>query len=201
MTPKVSGVVLAGGRSTRLGFDKSLVPFGDTPLIARVVETIRPVVQECIVVTNDAAKLAGVLNDVRFVRDAIARRGALVGNYSGLLAAQYDHVLVVACDMPFLNVRLLRHLLALADQCAVVIPRRSKGTEPLHAVYARSCIAPIERSLHKGEVTIVGFFPEVKVCYVEEPVLSQLDPDGLSFVNINTPEDWEFAQALAWQRG
>ena len=201
MSLKISGIVLAGGRSTRLGIDKSLIAFDGIPLIARVVERIRSVVQECIVVTNDAAKFAGVLTDVRFVPDALTRRAALVGIYSGLLAARHDHALVVACDMPFLNIALLRHLTALTDECDVVIPRRGKGQEPLHAVYARSCIAPIERSLQRGDVTIISFFPEVKVCYVEESALRQFDPEGLSFVNINTPDDWESVQARASKRG
>ena len=196
MDPKVSGVILAGGESTRLGFDKSLVPFRGAPLIARVVETIRPAVEECIVVTNYAAKFAGVLGGVRFVRDAVPQRGSLVGIYSGLLAARCDRALVVACDMPFLNVRLLRHLAALSGECDVVIPRHGDALEPLHALYGRSCIAPIARTLQRGNVTIISFFPEVKVCYVEEPVLNELDPEGLSFVNINTPRDWERAQAL-----
>ena len=197
--PKVSGVILAGGRSSRLGFDKSLILLNDRPLIARVVETMDAIVDECIIVTSTPDKLAGVVEGVRFVADAWPRPAALVGIYSGLLAARHRYALVVACDMPFLSTPLLQHLVARAPGCDVVIPRHQKGKEALHAVYSKRCIEPIRRLLQRDEAAIVKFFPEVKVCYVDEPVLREFDPEGLSFVNINTPGDLEYAQALAWQ--
>ena len=197
--PKVSGVILAGGKSSRLGFDKSLVPFNGRLLIARVVETMDAIVDEVIIVTNTPDKLAGGVEGVRFVGDAWPRSAALVGIYSGLLAARHRYALVVACDMPFLSAPLLQHLVALAPGCDVVIPRHQKGTEALHAVYSKRCIGPIRRLLQRDEAVIVKFFPEVRVCYVDEPVLREFDPEGLSFVNINTLGDLEYAQALAWQ--
>lgn len=195
--PKISGVILAGGRSSRLGFDKSLIPFHGRPLIARVVDTMSAIVDECIIVTNDPDKLVGVVEGVRFVADAWPRPVALVGIYSGLLASRHQYALVVACDMPFLSAPLLEHLVTLAPGCDVVMPRHRKGTEALHAVYSRQCIGPITRLLERDEAAIVKFLPEVKVCYVDEPVLREFDPEELSFVNINTLGDLERAQALA----
>jgi molybdopterin-guanine dinucleotide biosynthesis protein A len=197
--PKVSGVILAGGRSSRLGFDKPLIPFHGRPLIARVVDTMDGIVDECIIVTNTPDKLAGVVEGVRFVADAWARPAALVGIYSGLLAARYQHALVVACDMPFLSIPLLKYLVDIAPGCDVVMPRHQKGKEALHAVYSRQCIGPIRRLLERDEAVIVKFLPEVKVCYVDEPVLRKFDPDGLSFVNINTQGDLESARGLEWK--
>jgi len=200
MAVKVSGGVLAGGKSSRLGFDKSLVPLGKQSLIARVVEKLRDVTEDCIVVTNTPQKFADVLDGVRFVSDAYPRRAALVGVYSALRAARHEHVLIVACDMPFLNVDLLNYLISLSPGYDVVIPRRAEGLETLHAVYSVHCMKPIQRLLEAGEVMIVKFFSEVRVCYVDDADLRRFDPEGLSFININTPDDWEYAQALAWQR-
>ena len=200
MAFEVSGGVLAGGASSRLGFDKSLIPFGGRPLIARVVETLRGVTDDCIVVTKTPKKFSGVLDGVRFVPDAYPLKAALVGIYSALLAARHEHVLVVACDMPFLNVDLLSYLMALSPGYDVVIPRRAKGVEALHAVYSVQCIQPIERLLRQGKVMIVNFFPEVRVRYVDTPELRRFDPDESSFININTPDDRAYAQALALQR-
>lgn len=198
---KTSGVVLAGGSSSRLGFDKALLLLDGHPLIERVVQALDAVVDECIVVTNAPGRLEGVLEGVRFVPDAWPTPAALVGIYSGLLAARYRTVVVVACDMPFLSVPLLEHLVAIAPGCDVVMPRHRKGTEALHAVYSKRCIAPIRRLLERDEEVIVRFLPEVNVCYVDEPVLREFDPEGLSFVNINTPADLELARDLVCQTG
>ncbi len=200
MAFEVSAGVLAGGKSSRLGFDKSLVPFGGRPLIARVVETLKGVTDDCIVVTNTPEKFDGVINGVRFAPDAYPLKAALVGVYSALLAARHEHVLIAACDMPFLNIRLLNYLVALSPGYDVVVPRLAKGVEALHAVYSVQCVQPMERLLRQEKVMIVNFFPEVRVRYVDTPELHRFDPDELSFVNINTPDDWEYAQALAWQR-
>lgn len=200
MTLKVSGGVLAGGKSSRLGFDKSLVPLGKVPLIARVVEKLKAVAAECIVVTNTPDKFANVLEGVRFTPDAYPLGGALVGIYSALRVAHHEHVLIVACDMPFLNTDLLRYLAALAPGYDVVVPRHTSGVEALHAVYSVRCIQPIERLLDSGEGMIVKFFPDVHVRYVDESELRRFDPEGLSFVNINTPADWDYAQALVRQQ-
>jgi molybdopterin-guanine dinucleotide biosynthesis protein A len=87
MGPKVAGVILAGGRSSRLGLDKSLMPLRDRPLITWVADVLRPITGELIVVTNEADKFTGVLENVRFVQDALPVGATLVGIYSGLLAA------------------------------------------------------------------------------------------------------------------
>ena len=199
MNTKVSGVILAGGKSTRLGFDKSIVPFIDRPLIAWVVDVMCSITDDCIIVTNEPGKFASMFEDVRFVQDALPIAATLVGIYSGLLAARYSHALVVGCDMPFLNRKLLQYLINRVPDCDVVIPRHEKGLESLHAVYSKACLSPIKNLLQQEKVRVTRFFSEVDVCYVEERTLQQFDPQKLSLVNINTPEDWEYAQALAWQ--
>ena len=196
----ISGIILAGGRSFRLGSDKALLELGGHTLVERVIGVLHPITDEVIVVTNTPDRFAHLAADVRFVKDVLPRPSALVGIYSGLLAARYEYSLVVACDMPFLNPNLLRYLVNQATGCDVVIPRHSRGLEALHACYSRRCIGPMENLMQKEDATIAHFFPEVKVCYIDEPILRELDPEGLSFYNINTPADWELAQGLARQR-
>ena len=198
--PKSSGIILAGGRSRRFGTDKALLELDGHTLIERAVSVLRPITDEIIVVTDAMDRFARLVAEVRFVADALPRPSALVGIYSGLLAARQGYSLVVACDMPFLNPRLLRYMVEQSAGCDVVIPRHSRGIEALHAVYSRSCIGPIEALLLQGDLTISHFFPAVRVCYVDERILNELDPEALSFFNINEQADWEFAQALSRPR-
>ena len=122
--------------------------------------------------------------------------GALVGLRTALAAARHETVLVLACDMPFVQPDLLTHLLQQADQADVVIPRRGGEFEPLHAVYARACLPRIQARLEGGEFRMISFFPDVRVLAVEEATLTALDPTGLSFFNINTPDDLLRAEQL-----
>lgn len=190
---QVSGVVLAGGRSRRLGVDKALLRLGGRSLIERVVDSLRELSDDILVVTNAPERFVDVLDNVRYVPDALPYSAALVGVYSGLRAARHDYALVVACDMPFLNVGLLRYLVSRAVDCDVVIPRHPQGLETLHAVYSKACLTPMERQLQADELVIVDFFRQVRVCYVEQAQLAAFDPEGRSFVNINTPADLELA--------
>jgi molybdopterin-guanine dinucleotide biosynthesis protein A len=196
----ISGVILAGGKSRRLGVDKAFLTLGGRTLITRAIETMRQVTDDVIVVTNDPGRFATLGAEVRLVPDAFPRAAALVGLYSGLQAAAHDQALVVGCDMPFLNIRLLRHLVEIRPECDVVIPRRAQGLETLHARYSRRCLPAIERLLHAGGAVIFDFFPEVDVCYVDEPELRAFDPEGRSFVNVNTPQDWERVQMMEKDR-
>jgi len=175
-----------------MGTDKALLEIGGRPLIERIVRKLSLIGQEVIVVTNSPKNYAFL--GVRLVGDVFPGRGSLVGLYSGLKAARSDYSLVVACDMPFLNLDLLRYLAALAPYHDVVIPWLKKGLEPLHAVYSKACLGPIEALLRRNERKILEFFPQMRVRYVEEEVVRFFDPQLRSFVNINTPTE------LAWVR-
>jgi molybdopterin-guanine dinucleotide biosynthesis protein A len=133
---------------------------------------------------------------VKRVVDIYPGKGALGGIYSGLRESLSFHSLVVGCDMPFLNIALLRHLIELSPGFDVVIPRVGGYIEPLHAVYSKDCLAPIEALLHKGRLRIADFFPAVKVRYIEDAEVERLDPEHLSFFNINSEADLERARAL-----
>ena len=132
----------------------------------------------------------------RLVGDVYPGTGALGGIYSGLKAARAEYSLVAACDMPFLDLRLLRYMMLLSPGQDAVIPRVGELTEPLHAIYSRRCLLPIERVLSAGGLRIMDFFGDVRVRYVEQREIDLFDPQHLSFFNINTYADLERARDL-----
>lgn len=194
--PGVSGVILAGGRSQRLGSDKAFLPLFDQPLVARVVYTLASLSDDLIVVTNTPAPYAALGLPVRLVGDEHPGQGSLMGVYTGLRQARHPHVLVVACDMPFLSQPLLRYMTTLMAGYDVVVPEVSGMLEPLHAIYGERCLPPMARLLASGERKIVRFYPEVGVRIVKESEIDQFDPNHLSFLNVNTRQDWERIQAM-----
>ena len=124
-----------------------------------------------------------------------------MGIYSGLKAARHRRALAVACDIPLLNVPLLRHMATLTVGYDVVIPRLGRFLEPLHAIYDRSCLPFMDWLLDQGQRQIVAFFGEVRVCYVDQQVIERFDPDCRSFLNVNTAEDWARVAELTFQAG
>jgi len=192
--PSVSVVILAGGQSRRLGQDKSLLLIDGQPLLGRIVDTVRTLSDDLVVVTNDPERYLSYELPVRMISDVRPGVGALMGLYSGLRAVRGEYALMVGCDMPFLNLPLLRFLISLAPGVDVVIPQIGDKVEPLHAVYSQACLAPMSRSLEQGCRQIISFFDEVRVRYVEQPEIDRFDPEHLSFLNINTPQDWERVQ-------
>ena len=196
--PLVSGVILAGGKSRRMGGSpKALLPFGGRPLIEHSAETLRSSLTDCLVVTNTPDLYAPL--GLPMVGDVFPDGGSLGGIYSGLRAASGDAALCVACDMPFLSARLVGYLAGRAAEADVVIPEGAGEFQPLHAVYGKACLPVMERQLRAGRLKVVGFFDEVKVLRVPaETVQGFADPD-LAFMNLNTPEDLARARAL-WDR-
>jgi len=192
----VSVVILAGGQSSRLGTDKSLLELEGKSLLARTVHKLAVIGDDIVVVTNKPENYEHLALAVRFVPDEQPAAGALMGVYSGLRAAVHGSALAVACDMPFLNVELLRFMLLRSASYDVVVPRLGEYLEPLHAIYSRRCLPFMEALLLEGRKRFTAFFDDVKVRYVEADEISRFDPLGLSFVNVNSPADWQRAQEL-----
>jgi molybdopterin-guanine dinucleotide biosynthesis protein A len=194
--PGTSMVVLAGGQSRRLGRDKAFLMLDGQPLVVHTIDRLAALSDDLLVVTNEAARFQLLGLPVRLVPDVRPGEGALMGIYSGLRAARHPHALAVACDMPLLSLPLLRYMLPLADGYDVVIPRVAGWLEPLHAIYGKTCLSAMRRLLDQGQRQIIAFFDQVRVCYVEEDEVTRCDPRHLSFVNVNTPEDWQRVQRL-----
>ena len=186
--PHVSGVVLAGGKSRRMGGSpKALIPFGERPLVQHVVERVKSVLPDCLIVTNSPELYAFL--DVPMVGDVFAEGGSLGGIYSGLAAAPGEAAFCVACDMPFVSSGLIAHLVDRAGEADVVIPDADGELQPLHAVYAKACLPAMERRLRAGRLKVTGFFDEVRVVRVPTGTVARFEDPALAFMNLNTPED------------
>jgi molybdopterin-guanine dinucleotide biosynthesis protein A len=197
----ITAVILAGGQSRRLGRDKAVEPFDGEPLIRRVIRRATEAVsaRHVVVVVADTDRAAALPLDAdhETAVDVFPDCGSLGGIYTGLNASTTEWSLVTACDMPFLSAPLLSHLAGLRDGVDAVVPVVDGRPEPTHALYRRRCLPAIETRLRAGQLKISGFFDDVAVRYVSEDVIRSLDPELLSFFNINRPEDLERAKELA----
>lgn len=197
----LSVVIQAGGQSSRMGRDKALVPLAGMPMIQHVLARLTGLGDETVVTTNNPDEL-GFLG-LPLVPDEEPGAGALWGLRTALRAAQGDSVLVVACDMPFVNRLLLEHLVELSARCDVVVPRWNDMYQTMQSVYARKpCLKAVEDALERGDRRMVSFYPDVKVRIVTPEEVMEFDPTGRSFFNVNTPEDLlEAERFLAQARG
>jgi len=183
----VTGVVLAGGRSSRYGKNKALVKIEGVSLIERALHTLGSIFDHVVIITNTPEEYAYL--QVPMFQDIIKGLGPLGGIYTGLKSIPDPAGFFVACDMPFLNPFLIRHMVAIRDEFDVVVPRISGWVEALHGLYAKRCEGSIERLIHSGTYQIFQFFSAVSVRFVDEDEVRRWDPDLRSFLNINTPEE------------
>jgi len=199
---QVSGVILAGGASQRLEKNKALERIGGKALIERVIDSLVPLTTEvlAVVARPEQAAALRLSPSLRVVSDRYPGGGSLGGIFTGLEASAEPWSLVVACDMPFLNRELLRHLIAQSSNVDAVVPCLGGQPEPLHALYSKACLAPMERMLRAGDLKIAPLFDAVRVRYVDEAAIDSIDPRHLSFFNINTQADLEEARAYFRQK-
>ena len=196
---KVTGVVQAGGKSTRMGGQpKALIQLGGRSIVERVVAALTPVVDDLLVVTN-APELYAFLG-LPMVADVYPDHGSLGGIYSGLRAAG-EIAFTVACDMPFLHPEIVRLVIARAGEGDVVIPRVGEQLETMHAAYGKACLPPIEERLRAGRLKIVGFFDRVRVVEIGEAEVVRFRDPAVAFMNVNTPDELEHARALVAELG
>jgi molybdopterin-guanine dinucleotide biosynthesis protein A len=191
--------ILAGGKSSRMGTDKSFVPLLGRPMIEHVLERVADLGQsETILIVNrpdDYAHLGPPM-----FSDVIPDKGSLGGIYSALHYSRSDSALVLACDMPLVNPPLLRYMIGLRGEEGgpydVIVPRVDDHPQGLHAIYSRSCLEPIRECIDADRLKVIGFYDRMHVRYLDAPEYARFDPRGLSFQNINTPDELRAAQRL-----
>jgi len=186
--PGVTGVILAGGRSGRMGSDKALLPYQGGRFIEAIHRRMEELFDEVIVATGETARYDFL--PCRRVTDLYTGMGALGGIHAALRASGSEKVFVVACDMPYLAPDLIRHLCSLTEEADVVVPEGEGGIEPLHAVYRKSVLPAVEDALRSGQCRVVSFFDRVRVRRVPFAEVERIDPDLRAFRNINTPEEY-----------
>jgi molybdopterin-guanine dinucleotide biosynthesis protein A len=195
----ISCIVLAGGKSLRLGQNKTLEIICGRSLLERVVDQLSFLNSSIIIVAATQQSIPQLNSDSRIdtVIDIYPDKGPMGGIYTGLATSASYHNLVVACDMPFLNHALLDYIISLSANFDLVIPRLGDMVEPLHAVYTKGCLTQIELLLKESNLGIRELFDHVKTRYVEASEIDQFDFGHLSFFNINTKADLEIARSLA----
>ena len=184
----MTAVILAGGRSSRMGRPKALLPFDGEPLIVHLVRRLQPLFERIVVVAAPGQDLPAL--PVTTVHDEVAHQGPVGGIYYGLRAVDDAFAFVTSCDSAFLNTSLVTHLVSQMDGVDVVVPRWEGRHQPLVAVYRTSLISRLEQQLANGELRPVSLFERVRTRYVDEAEVRRFDPAGDSFFNMNRPEDY-----------
>jgi molybdopterin-guanine dinucleotide biosynthesis protein A len=193
----------AGGGSRRMGRNKALLPVppGNLPLLAYLVKKLAPLMPEqTLVVYNepDLPKSSGLANEVIFVADKWGSNGPLGGILTALEQCR-GWILVLACDLPFVSIDVIQLLWSVAEQqgenCDVVLPRVEGRVQPMYALYHVRCYPYLEEALEAGVRRVQDAINQVRVCIVDETELRRVDPELLSFTNVNTPQEWEAARA------
>ncbi|MFH1583669.1 MAG: molybdenum cofactor guanylyltransferase [Actinomycetota bacterium] len=195
---EISSVILAGGKSKRFGKKKAFLKIRGRTLIDQIVEKMGRLSNEIIIVTNILKKFDYLPKkfdylNVKLIKDIIPYKGSLGGIYSGLLFAKNNSTFVVACDMPFLNISLLKHIISYSNEYDVVIPKVDNFFEPLHATYSKRCLKPIKKLIDSDNLKIIDFFKEVSVKFVEKNEIEKFDPNFMSLFNVNTLNDFKIA--------
>ena len=186
-----TAVILAGGKSSRMGRPKALLPFGGEPLIAHVVRGLTKMFAEAVVEAAPEQELP--ILPASLVRDEVAYQGPVSGIYHGLKASTKEVCFVTSCDAPFLNLPLIAHLLSQISDWDAIVPYWQERFQPLHAVYRRSVMPILKEQLERGELRPIFLYDKVRTRKVDENEIRLFDPDGLSFLNMNSPQDYEEA--------
>lgn len=180
---------MAGGKSRRMGRDKAWLDLGDgRPIVQRAIDAMREVADDVFLVAND--ERFSTLG-LRVVPDRFPDGGALGGITTGVGAAEHERVLVAACDMPLLRSAVFRLLVDRSESHDVVMPKVGDEFETMHALYTKACVPAMERALGAGKMRVIAFFDDVRVLTLGEDELRRVDPDLVSFTNVNTPEELE----------
>ena len=189
----VTGIILAGGKSTRMGKNKALIEIEGIPIIERIYALFKKLFQQVWIITDQEELFEGL--GAKLHDDLIPNLGALGGLYSGLVLSSFPYSFCVACDMPFLRESLIDYLLRQIDGFEAVVPKTRDGWQPLHAVYSKACLEAIKEIVAEKKTKIIDIYPRIKMRTVGEEEFRSLDPLNQSFINVNTPEDLAGLQA------
>lgn len=196
MISDVTGVLLAGGKSRRMGVDKRSLVVGQCTLLERSCAVLCGMFRHvCMVIAQDSQPL-----EVRIpvIRDLIPSCGSLGGLYTGLHEATTPYIFLAACDMPFICTDLVQHMVSQRDEMDVVMAYWNGQPQPTHAVYSRNCLPVVKELIRGGDLKIQRLItaPALRVRLIAEDEIRKIDPDGRSFLNVNTPTDLDLARLL-----
>lgn len=183
----MTGIILSGGKSLRMGENKAFILIEGVPIIQRIFQLFHCLFQEVLIITNQKEVYQHI--NAKVYNDLQPNLGVLGGVYTGLYYATFPYAFVAACDMPYLKAPVIKYLIDHINGFDVVVPKTPDGLQPLHAVYSKNCLEPIKRVLDQSQTKVIDFYPYVQINIIEAMELQSLDPTLESFVNLNTPEE------------
>lgn len=195
----MTGAILAGGHSSRMGTNKALLRLGGQRIIDTLLAKIRPLFAEVLIITNDPAAYADL--GVPLWPDRLPGKGSLGGIYTAVHHSAFAQTFCIACDMPLASPAVIAYLRDQAPGYDVVVPRTPDGFQPLHAVYGKGCLPHMEAMLRADRLKIDRLFPLVRVRTVDEEEVRRIDSSLRCFLNVNSPEELEAARGLVGRDG
>lgn len=193
-TKEVTGIILAGGKSSRMGTDKALIEFRGKKMIRRTLDVFKGLFREIIIVTN--RPLDYLDQGARIVTDIFPGKGPIGGIHTGLFFSSSEHAFVAACDLPFFNTEFIASLVSRIGNYDIVVPETEKGFQPLHAVYSRKCLNRIKTLISEDRLKVSGFYKGFRTLAIPPKEIARFDPENRIFCNVNTPEDLKGASCV-----
>ncbi|WP_227762269.1 molybdenum cofactor guanylyltransferase [Zhaonella formicivorans] len=189
------GIVLAGGKSSRMKSNKSFLRLNGRTFIETIINVLKPIFKDNIIVITNEPELYSFLN-VKLESDLFKDKGPLAGIYTGLMVSPSHHNFFIACDMPFVSDKAIRFIIEQKANWDAVVPVIGGYIEPLYGIYSKNCIEPIKDCLVKNWLKATSFYDQVAVKTIPETIFKKMDPELKMFININTPKEFGIAQNL-----
>ena len=190
---RVTGIILAGGKSSRLGRDKAWEDVGGQRIIDRVIGALQSSCDEVLIIGDRPERQSelSLPKCIQYRSDELKGRGSIGGLYTGLKSSDTLWSLVVACDMPFISRELIRFMLSIIskNRCDAIVPIINGRYQPTHALYNSTCIPFIEKNISSGNFRMDSYFDEIYLEEISEDVINSIQGAELSFFNVNTEDD------------
>jgi molybdopterin-guanine dinucleotide biosynthesis protein A len=185
-------VIHDAGKSSRMGSNKAFLKLKGKTFIERQIDLLREIFNEITISANTPSEYKRL--NIPIIQDIYPNKGPLGGIHTALITSKSFYTFVLACDMPFVEIDLIKHLKSFLEGHDVVVPESKKGLEPLHAFYSKNCIAPIKKELDNNNLRVISFFPQVKVKVVKLDSLTSSGKFKNSIKNLNTAEEYKSAK-------
>jgi len=193
----VTGIILAEGKRLRLGKNKGTEVIGGIPVIERVINSLKPITNRIVLITDGDSITFSTLKSVEVINDNYRVKRPLTGIYTGLCCSRTIANIVVGYNMPFLNTELLEHMTKLLPSFDAIVPRwPNMQKEPLHAVYSISCLPTMKKHLENNRYSIIHVLKEMHVLHLNKRGFGEFDPEFYSFLNINDQADIDLANKI-----
>jgi molybdopterin-guanine dinucleotide biosynthesis protein A len=184
----ITGIILVGGKSRRMGRDKALLEIGGKTLFEKVLDAFSENFSKILLVGDRGERFTNY--NLPIYADLFPG-SALGGLYTGLYFSETDYIFVSSCDLPYPSSRVISHICPLVGGCDAIVPKLAHGHEPLFAAYSKSCLAPIKSMLEAQNYCVYDLYPSIKVKDVTEEELESVVESPYSFINLNTPSEFE----------